>query len=207
MLENAVFWIGVVRDINDKAVEAHRRFQSEWVVGPPEERAERREAEMADRHRRWRGLTSAEIRVLSGEQLRPNVLDIHTLVLALFHIDTSLRFVLDGLRGSLAALARGYCEQFLLIKDLRDALEHEEEYLAGKGWKPTRLIPEGTIDHLEAGIGRHTATGPEGLMVVEVLGAKYYPRACIDLGLSLRSPLLAEIARLTPERRAGQAQG
>jgi hypothetical protein len=127
---------------------------------------------------------------LEGEdaafKYRAAINDVHMLVLALKHLDSCLKFLADS-RETLAGAAE-FRAAWDAVSDLRDALEHEEEYIAGRGKRP-QLFGQSWVangyfeDHL-------LIWGNEGIDWVGFMGREYRVRRAIAAALNLEAPLL-----------------
>jgi hypothetical protein len=112
--------------------------------------------------------------------------DLHMLSLALQHLDSCLKFLADS--GETLAGAADFRAAWHAVSDLRDALEHEEEYVAGKG-KKARLFSQSWVtngyfeDHL-------LIWGNGGIDWVGFMGREYRVRPAIAAALNLEAPLL-----------------
>jgi len=127
---------------------------------------------------------------LEGEdaavKYRVAINDVHMLVLALKHLDSCLKFL--GESGETSAGAADFRVARKDVSHLRNALEHEEEYIAGKG-KNRRLFTQSWVangyfeDHL-------LIWGNEGIDWVGFMGRDYRVRRAIAAALNLEPPLL-----------------
>jgi hypothetical protein len=111
---------------------------------------------------------------------------LHMLSLALQHLDSCLKLLTEA--GETLAGAADFRAAWHAVSDLRDALEHEEEYIAGRGKHP-RLFDQSWVangyleDHL-------FIWGSEGIDSVDFMGRPYKLRPAIVAALNLDGPLL-----------------
>jgi hypothetical protein len=112
--------------------------------------------------------------------------DVHMLSLALKHLDSCLRFL--GESGETVAGAADFRAAWDAVSDMRDALEHEEEYVAGRGKFP-RLFDQSWVenDYFEDHL---LIWGNEGITSVSFMGRTYKVRRAIAAALNLELPLL-----------------
>jgi hypothetical protein len=117
---------------------------------------------------------------------RAAINDVHMLSLALQHLDSCLKFLTES--GETLAGAADFRAAWHAVSDLRAALEHEEEYIAGRGKRP-RLSDQSWVangyfeDHL-------LIWGSEGIDWVGFMGREYRVRPAIAAALNLEAPLL-----------------
>jgi hypothetical protein len=127
---------------------------------------------------------------LEGEdaafKYRAAINDVHMLVLALQHLDSCLKFLADS--GETLAGAADFRAAWRAVSALRDMLEHEEEYIAGRGKFPRRLnqswVANGYFED------RLLIWGSEGMESVGFMGKPYRVRPAIAAALNLEAPLL-----------------
>ena len=111
---------------------------------------------------------------------------LHMLSLALQHLDSCLKFLTES--GETLAGAADFRAAWRAVSDLRDALEHEEEYIAGRGKRP-RLFDQSWVangyfeDHL-------LIWGSEGINSVSLMGRTYKLSPAIVAALDLEAHLL-----------------
>jgi hypothetical protein len=116
--------------------------------------------------------------------------DMHMLVLALDHLDECLRWLETAQPGPGRAERDAFRAVWAPNTGLRDALEHEEEYLAGYG-KRAELDGQ-PIDAKTVGTWSMSfAFTDAGYLGATVLGIQYDLRPAIERALSL-APLLHE---------------
>lgn len=136
---------------------------------------------------------------------------VHMVVLGLDHVDGCLRLMSAHWPDEFPAeQADAFCTAWKPLQDLRDLLEHEEDYIAGSGRKPGLLgdlrgwvrgrhgvkVPSfGTAHHLDA----------KGQLVgLTVLGRDYDLSAALAAGRALRGPLWNFLTdRIVDEPEAG----
>jgi len=112
--------------------------------------------------------------------------EVHMLSLALQHLDSCLRLLSES--GEILTGAADFRTAWGAVSDLRDALEHEEEYIAGRG-RFSRLFSQSWAengyfeDHL-------LIWGSEGIDSVNFMGRPYRARSAIAAALNLEAPLL-----------------
>jgi hypothetical protein len=114
---------------------------------------------------------------------------LHLLSLALEHIDNTLKFLPDSVTLTGASEFRtAYSHSEGKPSDLRDALEHEEEYVAGGRKRPT-LIGFGWP---EAGYpdSKPFISDESGIIMVVFMGRSYLLRPAIQAALLLKEPFL-----------------
>ncbi len=125
-----------------------------------------------------------------AEPASPAFHDVHMLVLALDHFDQCLRW-LEASHGTVAREERdAYRGVWAQSADLRDALEHEEEYLAGFGRRRAELLGVPA----EAAARGDTwsisfAYGDDGIQAVTVLSKQYAIGDAIDRAQALKPAL------------------
>jgi hypothetical protein len=112
---------------------------------------------------------------------------LHMLSLALEHLDACVR-VLDE-AGEVLAGSGKFRTAWGAVSDLRDGLEHEEEYIAGRGRFARLFSPSWVADgYFESNL---FIWGPEGIDAVGFMGQDYDVRPAIVTALDLEAPLLA----------------
>jgi hypothetical protein len=93
--------------------------------------------------------------------------------------------------AQLSASARAFKRQWARCATLRNVLEHEEEYIAGRGEKRQERV-----DPAWVGYGTGFSGSTQGITSVTALGRNYDVRPAIDAALACYDPLLAEYRRL-----------
>jgi len=149
---------------------------------------------LAERGYRWvqtiRRLNTAG-EAISGDEAPEKYAEtidaLHMLSLSLNHLDACVA-VLDEARDVLAG-ARQFRTAWAAVSDLRHALEHEEEYIAGRGKFP-RYVGNSWLagEYFESHL---FVWDSEGIESVGFLGRTYRVRPAIVAALALESPLLA----------------
>jgi hypothetical protein len=112
--------------------------------------------------------------------------DVHMLSLALKHLDSCLRHLSES--GETIEGAAEFRAAWKAMSDLRDALEHEEEYIAGRGKRPCLFSRRWVAnDYHEE---HFLMWGNEGIESVSFMGRTYKVRPAIAAALNLEVPLL-----------------
>ncbi len=112
--------------------------------------------------------------------------NVHLLMLALKHLATCMT-ALKGNAGSarLDCLTDRFAEAWEPVSRIRDMLEHEEEYILGRGLRPKEVHPQwGDIGYASS----YIAYG-EGVISVSVVGGSYQVIEPIRAARSLKSEL------------------
>jgi len=126
----------------------------------------------------------------AANELDTTLTNAHFLVLALDHLDESLRW----LENTRWVSARPERDEFRAAwapqAELRNAFEHEEEYLAGYGKRRNELLDEESLIEPDGSWSAGLALGPAGILGVAFLGKAYSVALSIRKALALE-PLLA----------------
>ncbi len=117
------------------------------------------------------------------------VVDLHMLALALEHVYIAAKHLRPGLTGDAAAVAKEYIRLWRQVGDLRNALEHEEEYLAGGGKRRPKLVDHSWIPP-HVGTSRPYDRSSRGVEAIKALGKTYPVGAVIGCCLNRLAPQL-----------------
>ncbi|MEZ4481965.1 MAG: hypothetical protein R3B97_12585 [Dehalococcoidia bacterium] len=148
--------------------------------------AESHETTEDDRRRRYASLTRDErLALYARDSVGPD--DLHLLGVALGHLARIAELLEPTVDTATALLLRRFRDAWYPIRQLRNFLEHEEDYIAGVGRNRTLIGPRA----LQATIGysRWTAgTRRQGLRTVEVLGHEFDVSESVGLARELTKP-------------------
>lgn len=139
-----------------------------------------------------KNINSPEIKSLNNEErirqllelALDKLLDVHILALAFRHIEEYLKQIKKTPQwsGSLEKVGKEFLQEYntTRIKDFRDVLEHQAEYIAGSGRKPklVKALNEG----LHFG-------GIDKLQNIGVFGVSYNIQPLVEKTLALDKPL------------------
>jgi hypothetical protein len=193
LLSSAGVWLGKIEMINARARHSNAEFNKRTSL-KPEEREDyenkRREVERILINS-LRELYPPEIANDAFIDLTgPTALDLHQIILALEHLSQALKYLHPTFEPSATGAARRFLTEWQRIEKIRDGLEHEEEYLAGRG--KFKDMPDPNWKPPIVGYSRWTETDAEGLVSITVLGRSYSIKDCISSALDLRPHLAAE---------------
>lgn len=111
------------------------------------------------------------------------------LVLSLEHFGNCCRLLRPGSSRELSDGMRTFRDEWKKTADLRDALEHEEEYLAGRGSRRERIIGD-RWDPDGGSYSNGFAYRDDGLQTFYLLGRDYDLQHAIRAALAI-GPLVA----------------
>lgn len=148
--------------------------------------------------------TPAEYRVLEGmremfgtdgnifwsQMQMMTVLDVHVMTLALDHAYHGMLHLLPTLSPDANASANRFVHAWKAVRDVRNGLEHEEEYLAGAGQRPNLVDAAWTPPVV--GVSRHTALNDDGIAKIAALGHWYDVAEAVAAAVDLIDPIAAE---------------
>jgi hypothetical protein len=132
--------------------------------------------------------------LLHAKLVYMTVVDVHLLTLALEHVFQCLGHLTASLSPDAAVAADRFRAAWGSVRDVRNALEHEEEYVAGGGQRPKLVDPVWVPPTM--GASRQLRTSDAGLDAVSVLGKWYQVGESISAAHALRPLLLAETDRI-----------
>lgn len=197
-------WAGFVELVNEKAKVSHAEDQETLgVVAQPEQW----EAATRAWNNRKDPILHALRRYLRGHYawlawhsvVSLTIFDAHFVTLALEHCSNTLRHLREGLDPTTEAEAIASIDEYLRlwrdVRDVRNAFEHEEEYLAGEGQKPALPNPDWD-GGARVGRSQHMTYNENGLQTVDALGRTYHLGLVIDACLHRVTPHLRDI--MTP---------
>jgi hypothetical protein len=143
-----------------------------------------------------RTLYGADGALLHSKLIFMTVVDVHLLTLALEHVYQCVGHLTACLPPDTRAAADRFRAAWGSVRDVRNALEHKEEYVAGSGQRPDLVDPVWSPPTM--GVSRHLRTSNAGLEAVSVLGKWYQVGASITAAGALSPLLLAETTRIAP---------
>ena len=163
-------WLDQVALVNRKAQRTHEQTAQALAETDPVKRAQSLTT------------TPAEYRVLQGmremlgtdgnifwSQVRMmTVLDVHVMTLALDHAYHGLLHLVPTLSPEASTAANRFVRAWKAVRDMRNGLEHEEEYLAGVGQRQNLVNAAWTPPAV--GVSRHTTLNDNGVARVSALG-------------------------------------
>lgn len=120
--------------------------------------------------------------------------DIHILVLALEHLFRSLKHLRPSYGDEACKATDVFIEEWKKVREIRNGLEHEEEYLAGVGKYDD--LPDKEWTPPMAGASRNTKCDTNGFVEISVLGKSYNVQRSIEAALNLRPHLSFEASRV-----------
>jgi hypothetical protein len=196
LLSSANMWLGQVELLNSRAIHAHVAFATRQSAGgPPSEQA-----------RHFETCLLASLRGLFGETIGGllftelsymTVADVHLVTLALEHAYQAVIKVKADLSPDCHDSANRFERAWASVSDVRDLLEHEEEYLVGKGRFPQKADPNWMPPAM--GMSRPLQLTDSGIAAIQVLGKWYDVRETIAAALALKAILLEETSKIAPK--------
>jgi hypothetical protein len=199
LLSTANMWIGQVELLNERAKHAYSFFNARMTTdgsrpGRPPHLAH------------FETCLLASLRGLYGEDLggrlfvelsSMTIADVHLFTLSLEHAFQALvKLQLDLSPGCQELVAR-FQAAWAEVSDVRDLLEHEEEYLIGKGKFPAKVDPNWTPPGM--GMSRPMRMSDAGIVSIQVLGRWYDVRGAVAALLALRPCLREETSKIAPK--------
>lgn len=186
-------WLDEVALVNRKAIRSRARTTQALSESDPATRAQHL------------ATTPAEYRVLQGMRelfgLDGNILwtrlgmltisDVHFMTLALEHAYSGAKFVLPTLSPEATTSANRFVRAWGAVRDVRNALEHEEEYLAGAG---KRNLNDAAWTPPAVGVSRHITLNDNGVARIQALGRWYDVAEAVAAAVDLIDSISAEAA-------------
>jgi hypothetical protein len=118
------------------------------------------------------------------------VLDVHVLTLALDHAYHGVLHLLPMLSPDANVSANRFVHAWKAVRDVRNGLEHEEEYLAGAGQRPNLVDSAWTPPVV--GVSRHTILNDDGIAKIAALGRWYDVAEAVAAAVNLIDRIAAE---------------
>jgi len=203
LLSTVLMWLQHVELLNGKALRSHA--QTERFFAPNLE-TKLHEAAITEAEacliNCMRELFGPDGNIFWSELRMMTVLDVHVMTLALEHTYQGVIHLLPALSGETKSAAERFGDAWKRVRDVRNGLEHEEEYLARQGQRPGLVDAAWTPPAV--GVARHTQTNGTGLTAICALGRWYHVADSIAAARTLRVHLSAEaaaVAQITPESR------
>jgi hypothetical protein len=187
-------WLDQVALVNRKAKRSCAQTAQALAETDPAKRAQ------------YLATAPAEYRVLEGmremfgidgnifwSQVRMmTVLDVHVMTLALDHAYHGVLHLLPTLSREANTTANRFVHAWKAVRDVRNGLEHEEEYLAGAGQRQNLVDAAWTPPAV--GVSRHTTLNDNGVARISALGRWYDVAEAVAAAVDLIDPLSTEAA-------------
>lgn len=187
-------WLDEVALVNRKAQRSRAQTAQALAETDPAKRAQ------------YSATTPTEYRVLDGmrdmfgtdgnilwSRVRMmTVLDVHVMTLALDHAYHGVLHLLPTLSPEANTSANRFVQAWKAVRDVRNGLEHEEEYLAGAGLRENLADVAWTPPAV--GVSRHTTLNDSGVAGISALGRWYDVAEAVAAAVALIDPISAEAA-------------
>jgi len=187
-------WLDEVALVNRKATRGRAQRAQAFAETDPAARAQHF------------ATTSAEYRVLEGMREmfgadgnilwirvgKMTILDVHVMTLALEHACNGVRHLLPTLSPEARTAANRFVNAWTAVRDVRNGLEHEEEYLVGDGRHND--LPAADWTPPAVGVSRHFALNDNGVARIQALGRWYDVAEAVAAALDLIKPISHEAA-------------
>src|SRR5882672_5505986 len=196
LLSSANMWLGQVELLNSRAIHAHVAFAARQSAG----------GALPEQVRQFETCLLASLRGLFGEAIGGllftelsymTVADVHLFTLALEHAYQAVIKVRADLSPDCHGSADRFDRAWARVSDVRDLLEHEEEYLVGEGRFPQKADPNWMPPAM--GMSRPMQLTDSGIAGIQVLGKWYDVRETVAAALALKTILLQETGKIAPK--------
>jgi hypothetical protein len=201
LLSTVQMWLGKVALLNGKVQRSHAQTQRFLAL---DGEARLRQAATTETEscllECMRELFGADGSVLWSEIRMMTLLDVHVMTLALEHVYQGVTHLLPTLSDEARNAADRFGDTWKRVREVRNGLEHEEQYLAGQGQRPGLVDAAWTPPAV--GVARHTQVNAAGLVAISALGRWYHVADTIAAARELMVHIAAEAAvvgQITPD--------
>jgi hypothetical protein len=197
LLSNAGVWLRRVEVINAKLARECANFSSmeSLCQDARQSASEARLKREADLQACMREAIDPNIDwQLYADLVGVTVTDVHVLAVALEHVYQACLHIETWGEPDAAAVADRFMTAWSRVRDLRNGLEHEEEYLADKGRYPSKVAPDWKPPTV--GVARWCEYDTTGFVAVYSLGNRYEVKDSIAAALAVRPHLGRELAAI-----------